>query len=752
MQQGQSTISRGAWRLLFALLLSGLCSTAAWAQFKAGIQGTVADASGAVIAGAKVTLVNKETGRKTEMTASSDGFYRFLSLAPGSYKLTVEREGFKKKELENITVSAEGVTSVDVALETGVVSETVTISSEAAAAIEKENANVSRAISTVEIRQLPQVGRDPYELARLTPGVFGDGARAGNGNSVNLPNTTGPGGSNNSIFQTENQVPISANGQRLSSNNFVIDGVSVNSYNWGGAAIVTPNQEAVKEIRVLSSSYSAEDGRNSGAQIKVVSQNGTNDWHGSAFLKYNSPKLNAFNKFGGPGAPPVRVNDYIRQFGGSLGGPLYLPRFGEGGPSTRWGRNKSFFFFSYEGLRNNVSNTGQAYVETPQYRQLVLALRPNSVTARVLSASGITPRIISVLTPTCAAFNNDPTRCRVVSGGLDIGSPTGATGQYVSLGNPVGGGFDGIPDIQQVQFQLPGRNRGNQYNARFDITPNSTNTITVSMFVTRLNNLGSDAGSQGRPIGDLPFKPVNSSGTILYTHIFSPTLLNEARFNASRFSIDQVGDVEAAGTNLGIPRVEVEGLPIGDRIRFGAPQGEGTPGIFAQNTFEFSDTVSKTYGNHGFRFGAVVRREQDNSDLSIGGARPDYSFSGLWNLANDTPIFEGINADPRTGLPATGHPYFRNRYFAAFGQDDWKFRPNLTLNLGLRYEYYSPVEEKFDRLTNVFFTNQNLNTIQVRQVSRLSNPDRNNFAPRIGFAYTPSSYHFGNFFDGSRAV
>src|SRR5262245_8920755 len=137
MQQGQSTIYRGAWRLLFALLLSGLCSTAVWAQFKASIQGTVADASGAVIAGAKVTLVNKETGRKSEATASSEGFYRFSSLAPGAYKLTAEREGFKKKELENITVSAEGVASVDVVMETGGVSETVTMSSEAAGAHEK---------------------------------------------------------------------------------------------------------------------------------------------------------------------------------------------------------------------------------------------------------------------------------------------------------------------------------------------------------------------------------------------------------------------------------------------------------------------------------------------------------------------------------------------------------------------------------------------------------------------------------------
>ena len=729
-----------------------MLSATANAQFKATIQGTVKDSTGALVPGAAVTLTNAETAKRQDTTSTDEGFYRFSNLAPGKYKIKVEKTGYKQSTLDNVVVNAEGIQGIDVALEPGEVSVSVTVDPSTVAILRTEDANVDRALTTQEIRQLPQNGRDPYELARLTPGVFGDGARAGNGGAVNLPNTTGPGGSNNSIFQTENQVQISANGQRLSSNNFTIDGVSVNSYNWGGAAIVTPNQEAVKEIRVVSSTYSAEDGRNSGAQIKVVSQNGTNDVHGSAFFKYNSPKLNAFNKYGGPGARPVRVNDYIRQFGGSLGGPLPLPHFGEGGPTTIWGRNKSFFFLSYEGLRNNVTNTGIAYVETAQYRQLVQQLRPGSVTARVLSANGILPRVINVLTPTCGNFGNDPNRCRVVAGGLDIGSPTGATGQYVSLGNPVGGGFDGIPDIQQVQFSLPNRNQGNQYNVRLDFTPNSKDSITLSTFLTGLNNLGSNGGAQGRPMADLPFKPFNSSGTLLYTHLFSSTLLNEARFNVSRFHIDQVADVAAGGINLGIPRVEVEGLPIGDRIRFGAPQGEGTPGIFAQNTFEFSDTISKTFGNHGIRFGAVMRREQDNSDLSAGGARPIYSFAGLWNLANDTPIFEGINADPRTGAPATFHPYFRNNYYAGFVQDDWKARPNLTLNLGMRYEYYSPVTEKFGRLTNVFFSNFDLSTIQVRPVERLSDPDRNNFAPRIGFAYSPGGLHLGNLFDGGRTV
>ncbi len=718
------------------ILLSVISASA---QFKAGIQGTVADSTGALVPDASVTLTNKETGNKQTTQTSGDGFYRISGLAPGTYQLVVEKSGFKKQVFENVVINAEAVQGLDVMLSTGEVAETVTVTEETTQALETENGNVSRALTTREIRELPQVGRDPYELLRLTPGVFGDGSRAANGQAVNLPNTTGPGGSNNSIFQTENQVQISANGQRLSANNYMIDGVSVNSFNWGGAALVTPNQESVKEVRVLSSTYSAEDGRNSGAQVKVVSQGGANDVHGSLFFKYNSPKLNAFNKYGGPGAPPDRVDDYIRQFGGSVGGPLYLPRPGEGGPTTILGRNKAFFFFSYEGLRTNTSGVGRGFVETPQYRNAVLQLRPGSVTSTVLSASGVTPRLINVFAPSCAVFGNDLNRCRVVAGGMDLGSITGAVGQYVSLGNPTGGGFDGIPDIQEAQWSLPGFNRGNQYNLRLDFLRTTKDSLTLSTYITKQDNLNSDNAAQSRPMADLPFKPLNTSGTIVYRRIISATTLNEARFNATRFAVDQVRD--ASNTNFGIPRVEVEGLPF-DRIRFGANRGEGTPGIFAQNIFELSDTLTTVRGNHALKFGGVFRVEQDNSDLS-GGARPIYSFSGLFNLANDTPIFEGINADPRTGLPADSQRYFTTNYYAGFVQDDWKVRPNFTLNLGLRYEYFAPLKEKDDRLSNLIFGSQGLIDSRVVAVDELYEPDRNNFAPRIGFAYSPSIKFLG---------
>ena len=397
-----------------SLLLITLFSISGHAQFRAGVQGTVTDNSGGTVAGATVTLTNKETNQSQKAETSDDGFYRFGNLSPGLYSLTVERDGFKKGSVNDLKIDAESTKGQNISLEAGVISETVTIVAENTG-LQTEDASVRKTISTSEIRSLPQAGRDPYELLRTAPGILGLGARGANGGAVNLPNTTGPGGSSNAaIFQTENQVPISASGQRISNNSFQIDGVSVNSLQFGGAAVVTPNQESVKEVQVTSTSFSAEDGRNSGAQIKVVSQNGGNDFHGSAIFKYDDPKWNAFNRFRGNSvrpAMPSRVEQRYKQFGGSIGGRII--------------RDKLFFFFSYEGLRNNSNSTSQGFVETSQYRQQVIAARPNGVTGRILASSGIAPRIIGTSIRTCSDFYSNPAdaanRCRQVAGGLDLG-------------------------------------------------------------------------------------------------------------------------------------------------------------------------------------------------------------------------------------------------------------------------------------------------------------------------------------------
>ncbi|MDT7687382.1 MAG: hypothetical protein QOE46_141 [Acidobacteriota bacterium] len=731
---------------LMALLRATLCvlvllslAASARAQFRAGLQGTVTDQSGAVVPGATLTLKNNETGRTQTVTSGDEGFYRITELPPGLYTLVIEKAGFKKTTFESLTVNAEQVQGVDVVLTAGEVAETVTVTSDSQTSLDTENPNVNKAITTQEVRRLPQFGRDPYELLRLTPGVFGDAGRGGSGGSVGLPNSTGPGGSNTSIFQVENQPQITANGQRVSANNFQIDGVSVNSLTHGGAAVVTPNQESVKEVRVLSSTYSAEDGRNSGAQIKVVSQNGTNDFHGSLFLKANDPRWNAFNKYGPDfgRAGPERVNQRFKQFGGSIGGRLPYPNFSSSGePMFRSGRDKSFFFFSYEGLRSTSSGTEVRYVETPQFRSLVQQLRPNSIAAQILSSPGIAPRIGAVLPQNCADFGNDPNRCRVVAGGLDIGSPAGAQGQYLTVGS-MGGGFDGIPDVQRVQIINPRIAHSNQYNLRLDFTPTTRDQLAFSTYLTRSEFTNPDPAGGSRPSGDIRDTPINTAGTVTYIRTLSNSMVNEARFNATRFAYNEVQSAQA--TNFGIPRIEIETLPF-DRIRFGAPQAETTPGIFAENQFEFRDMLSWVRGNHVWKFGGEYRVEQNNDNLN-GASRPLFTFGGLFNFANDTPLFYQINADPRTGGAANAQRYFRSNYYGAFAQNDWKVRPNLTVNLGLRYELFSPLSEKRGQLSNINIANGDLRNARIVVTDKLFAADKNNFAPRLGFAYSPN---FGN--------
>ena len=747
MPHNKTTYALG--RFLGSLLLIFCFAAIADAQFRAAFQGAVTDASGAVVAGATVTLVNNETGRSQQIVTSDNGLYRFSSLAPGSYKLTIEQAGFQTKTVENLDLAAEITQGVDVVLETAGVNATVTITDDAPS-LETENANVQRSISTQEIRDLPQAGRNPYELLRLTPGVFGDGARSGTGQAVNLPNSPGPGGSNSSIFQSENQVPISASGQRVTANNFQVDGVSVNSLQFGGAAVLTPNQESVKEVVVSSSSYSAEDGRNSGAQVKVVSQNGTNNFHGSAFFKYNDPGFNAFNQFFGNSvrrATPTRVENRDKNYGGSFGGPVILPSFGEGTPYVYNGENKLFFFVSYEGLRNNTNNTYQAFVETAQYRQQVINARPGGTTARIFQSAGIEPRTIGIIPRTCAdVFGGDANdRCRNVAGGLDLGSVTSARNVYLPLGNGVGnanigGGFDGVPDVQFASLVNPESRRGNQFNVRFDYNLNSKNQIAVSSYVTRRNDLTANSASRSRLSSDLRDKPLTYIVTGIVISNLTSNIVNEFRTNFTRFNSDQVKAAEE--TNFGIPRIEIEGLPF-DRIRFGAERSETTPAVFSQNTLAFNDSLTQVAGNHVLKYGGEFRREFDNNDLS-GGARPAYSFVGLFNLANDTPIFQGVNLDPRTGAPANSQRFFRTNNIAGFFQDDWKVRPNLSLNLGLRYEFFSPLKEKENRLTNLALGSgaAALTGARVAFVDEISRPDKNNFAPRFGFAYSPN---FSNF-------
>jgi Carboxypeptidase regulatory-like domain/TonB dependent receptor len=737
MRSALSVFCRRTFIVLILLLGVGISASA---QFRAGIQGAVTDSQGAAVPGATVTLINKETNRTLKTKSGEGGFYRFDRLAPGSYTITVEMAGFKKNILELVNVKAEEVQGLNIQLETGNLTETITISSQVTEQLKTESANIDRSVTTAEILGLPQTGRDSYELIRLTPGVFGLGQREANGNSIKLPNTSGPGGSSISIYATENQVPVSANGQRLQANNFEVDGVSVNSQAWGGAAVVSPNQESVKEMRIVANSYSAEFGRNTGALIQVVSQNGTNDFHGSAFFKYNDPSLNAFNKWGGPtGGPPKRVENRFRQFGGSIGGPVYLPRFGQGGPTYWSGKNRLFFFLSWERLHNNDNSFDNRWIETPEFSQLIQNSRPGSLANRIVNLPGMASTVLSVIPNDCAVANSnfkEGVNCRALPGGLDIGSPVGAIGQLVPesvSGGPesVGGGLDGIPDIQFAQISRPRRTRAQQFNGRVDFQPTGSDLIAFSFYYTPLNELGSD--ERGREGLDFLSQRRNTAGVLLWNHTFSPTLLNEARFNVTRWYFDDF----ASNPNLpwGIPYTQVEG---------GVPTigwGLSGAGVFYQTTFNFRNVLSKVVGSHGLKFGGDISREQNN-DTVAWAARPSYFFNNLWNFANDAPIREEGHFDPRNGIPTDLKKYIRASSYALFAQDDWKVRPNLTLNLGLRWEYWQPLKEKFGNLSKLVLGSGQSVISDARFVvgEPLHEPDRNNFGPQIGFAWSPSRF------------
>jgi len=703
---------------LFKLAAVFAFSAVVWAQFGARLQGVVSDSSGAVVPGATVTLTNQETNRSQTATTSGDGVYSFASLSPGVYRIKVENPGFKPQIQANVTIAAEQSQSLNVIVEPGAVSESVTVTAEASAALDTENANIGTELSDQQVTRLPQFERNPYDLLRLTPNVMMDAGRTGSGGAVNLPNTTGPGGSITSIFQTENQTPISANGQRISSNNYMIDGVSVNSLEWGGAAVVTPSQESVKSIVVLTDPYSSEYGRNSGAQINVISQNGTNQFHGSGFFRYSDPIFNAYNSWGGPGgALPTRDNDMLKQFGGSLGGPVL--------------KNKLFFFFAYEALRDSSTNYYTSWVDTAQFDQAVLTLRPNGLLAKMLQAPGIQPRIVKVLNSPCpAAFAANA--CQVVPGGINVGSITGALGQYTTT---TGGGLTTMPDLEFAQFASPNTTSGNQYNFRVDYNLGNKDTLAYSDYLTYLHTLGADDSGESRPLADLARSPLNTAGTLMENHIFSPTFLNQFRANFTRYKDNQI--TADSTVDWGLPRLEVQDYPIA-RVTFGAPQGTNTPADLAQNTYEVQDSLSQVWGNHSLKYGGGIRWEQDNNNL-VGGARPIYVFSGLFNLANDAPIYEGINADPTTGLPANAQRYFRTQDYDIFVQDDWKLRSNFTVNLGLRWEYFAPMTEKRGELSNVIFNAPfDAMDASVRQVSgQLYNSDYTDFGPRFGFAWTP---------------
>ncbi len=713
------------------------------------------DPTQAVIPAATIILTNDATHATQTVVSGDAGNYQFNELPPGTYTVKVAAKGFQQSTVSNVAVVAETPRTLDLTMQTGSESQSITVNADLVPLLQTGDASIGTTIDSAEITRLPTFGSDPYELLRTAPGISGDGARAGNGSAVFLPNGAGPGGSNSGIFQTENQVQIVADGQRVADNNFMIDGVSVNSLTHGGSAVVTPNQEAVGQMTIVSTSYDASLGRNTGAQIQVVTKSGTNALHGSAFFLYDEPGFNQYNKYGGPapGTLPVRNNNQQRTWAGSLGGPIV--------------RDKLFGFGSFQEYKQKNPSVGTAYVETAAFRAAIVAQRGGGVSEQIVANPASQARILNVIAPSCTGFRTYTTTlagpygpngtavlaganvqaCQVVGNGLDIGSltpggtsqlgvfPTGNTPYGASAQN-VGGGFDGIADLQNVQIMIPSQSRGNQYNARVDFQGSPKDLIAASMYITKLDNLGASGAAGSRPMGDVPFKPQNSAATLIFVHSFSPAWINELRANGTRFEDNALSD-GGNTVNYGIPYINVQDYPLA--LQYGVAAANTTPANFAENTYEVRDTVDHTFGTHTIRAGVELRFEQDNDNL-YGYERPTYAFDGLWSFANDASVYEAVAANPATGGPANSQRYFRSQNYALFVQHDWKVSPNFTFNTGLRWEEFTPLDNKGSQVNDPVLgpTGTELSGMKMVQHNHLWLFQHNNFGPKIGFAYTPA--------------
>ena len=741
--------------VVLLIALTGVAS----AQYRGGIQGTVLDPQGGAVSDAKVTVTAKDTGLTQETTTDSNGVYSINRLAPGVYTVVVEKSGFKKQILDSVQIIPEQMNSLNISLNVGQVSEAITVNGDQLPAIDTESGQLSGTVTAQEFQKLPSIGRDPFQLLQLAPGAFGDGAQSSGGGTNNLPSTTTGGtGAADGIFKIENGGQISANGARTGENNYQIDGVGTTSVTWGGTSVVTPNEDSIKEVKIVTDNYDAENGRYRGAQVQIISQNGTNDYHGSFFFKAHRPGLNAFTKYNGydsdlPGCINDKAHGYcgnvrdanrFNDLGGTIGGPVI--------------HNRLFLFFSYERLDNNAASALQnGWYTTSAFA----ALAPSgSNAAKFLSYPGAGPNGGTQQDQSCASIGLvEGVNCHQIPGqGLNLGTPLTAAlgtrdGGYTGSSSP-GTGGDGLggannlgstADIAFYQGILnPSNSTHTQYNGRVDFNLTSKDLIAFSIYYVP-NSSTSINGNGYRLMNKFNSTFVNRAMTGIWDHTFSPTLLNEARINAAGWLNKDLSSNPTAP--WGLPQISFNGT--GGIVVNGF--GIGSFNGFDQWTYAGKDVLTKVHGAHTMKMGGEFTRLL-SVDAPFWADRPGYTFNNIWDFLNDAPIFENAQSDPKTGVPSALRKDVRDNLVGLFFQDNYKVRPNLTVTAGLRWDYFGPISAKNGLLATVVlgqgaseFTN-----MRVRTGGSQYNAQKQNFGPQLGFAWSPKAFLGRDF--GSRLV
>jgi hypothetical protein len=653
-------------RLLLAVLLAALpCA----AQFSSALQGTITDSSGAGVPDAKVTIKNTDTGIVREAMTSPEGLYRFASLGPGTYSLTVEKAGFAQAERSSVTLGVSQASRLDVALSVGAVTERVDVSA-TIGLLETEQGRVSGHINETHIKELPINGRNVLNLMAIQPGVVGRGLSAG---------LYSGGGSDS--FSGETQPSVFANGQRFEGNNYTLDDTNTNGEARNGVTNIVPNSESVEEVRITANNFSAVDGRNPGAQVQMLTRGGTNQFHGAGAYYFVNDRLASRGIFDPAQLPSIRKHLYDV----AIGGPII--------------KNRTFFFFSHEGLRQGGARTASAVVETPEFRNWIIQTRPNSIAAYLLK--------------NYAPIGNPTSNFR------DLGAPQSGVNRFSNTP-------DGIVDVGTVFYTPAAFRNANQWSIRIDheLRPGK-DRIYGSYYRTVNNTLSGGV----RPDFNAPQKETTFFGNLNYTHTFSPSMMNEFR----------VGVTQLVGRPEVRKHLEVPGVNITGATGF---SGALYPSGWWQTNYHYKDVFTWVHGSHNIKIGGEIRHARGSAQ-NTSNFIPTYSFASLLDFADDEALSMNRLVNPVSGTPATLFSQMRVTEWAAFVQDDWKVSRNLTLNLGLRYENMGTYYDKDGTLRNFLLgTGDNymakLATGKVDLVKKMYPKDWNNFNPRIGFAWDPT--------------
>jgi len=686
--------------LCLILLLLGM-SMPAFGQFSSSIEGTVTDTSGAVVGGVSIRVINEGTGLASATTSSSDGYYRVPTLPAGRYRVEASKQGFDSLVRTGVVLEVAKVQAVPLQLRVGQVTEKVEVTG-APPLIETSEAKISQITTSQEVMDLPLGGRNALNVIAQTPGVTGSGL-------------VGDRAGANDIFNAANAPSVTANGQRGSSNGFYVDDSSVNDNPDGGSAKISPNVESIQEVRVSVNNYSAQYGRNSSVLTQITTKSGSNQVHGSLFEYHTDNKLTARNVFQNTPDPLTgRILPVSRrnEFGGSVGLPIR--------------KDHTFVFASYDQLKSALAFSQKYTVEAPEFTSFMQTAFPNNIATGLLTSY-----------PAAIAASGAPitVAAEMTASGLGSCSGTNSLGMACSM-----------PILQAGVLSTSQPRNGTQWSARVDqIFGNGSNRLYGSMFRMTANQ--SSPGP--RPAFDTHPPTEADYASVNFTHVFSPNLVNEA---AMGYTLDYGASPVA---HPSVPAINVTGM---SNSAFGAGWG---PAGFVQNDFHWRDMVSYNRGSHSFKFGFDIYRDQDNAPFSGPLYRPTFNFNNVFEFAQDTPVTEtGINFNAETGgLPFQNFGY-RSTTYGFYAQDDWKVRKNLTLNLGLRWDFSGNPTEVNGDMTNLQLGSgtslmQQIAGAKVVRVKHMfSDPKKGYFAPRVGFAWDPTGHGklslrsgFGVFFD-----